>query len=202
MKQNYVWLIFLTVLLLQCKTETKTAEATDSSKEKWIKTKAETILHAMQDRGYVSAVDLKALSITDTTTLYYLDGVRDSVYCTDTKDVNDHIFYSVIGVPDTFGICSYMVLVTVDRQLQKIVDDRFMYAGCDVDLSTSGYTVSSHELVSPYKVDVFAENYVRPEKPTKETDHDGFNLIRTDTTHFNISPAGKISLSGFIPKRY
>jgi hypothetical protein len=202
MKQNYGWIFLLAALWLQCKTETKTVQATGDKEEKRIKTKTETILHAMQDRGYVSAVDLKALSITDTTTLYYLDGVRDSVYCTDAKGVNDRIFYSVIGVPDTFGICSYMVLVTVDRQLQKIVDDRFMYAGCNVDLSTSDYTVSSHELVSPYKVDVFAENYVRPEKPTKETDHDGFNLVRTDTTHYTISSEGKISLSGFIPKRY
>jgi hypothetical protein len=46
---------------------------------------------------------------------------------------------------------------------------------------------------------VLKENYYKIEDSTTNIEDEKFRIGGTDTTHFIISPAGQISMSGYIP---
>jgi hypothetical protein len=197
--QKYAWLAFLLLTLLlfeHCKTETKTGEPVTGPVAM---AKLDSIMAALFLEDFVATNDLEALHITDTQCLFYMDGARDSALCTKTVRLNDNIIYSIISLADTVGVCSHSLLVTVDQKEKKAVASRYLHPDCNVDFSWDRYSIYNHDIASANTVWVLKENYYKIADSTTDMEDEKFRVGGTDTTHFIISPAGQISMSGYIP---
>jgi hypothetical protein len=196
--QKYAWLAFLLLPLLlfaHCKTETKTGEPVTGTVAM---AKLDPMLEALLREDFVATNDLEALHITDTQCLFYMHAARDSALCTKTVRLNDNIFYSIISLADTVGVCSHSLLVTVHQKEKKALASRYLHPDCNVDFSWDRYSIYNHDIASANTVWVLKENYYKIEDSTTNIEDEKFRIGGTDTTHFIISPAGQISMSGYI----
>ncbi|MFA7380512.1 MAG: hypothetical protein WC150_08635 [Bacteroidia bacterium] len=99
----------------------------------------------LKNNGTLSIDNIRELNIIDTAYLYASKG---DVYCDTTVQLTNDIFYSIISLPDTFGVCSHYFVVTVDEKKKKAIASKLLESACDIDFSNESYQLYNHTVVS------------------------------------------------------
>jgi hypothetical protein len=139
----------------------------------------------------ISIDNIRELNIIDTV---YSHGSKGDVYCDTTVQLSNDIFYSIISMPDTFGVCSYYFILTIDEKRKKAIASEFLESACDIDFSADSYQLYDHYVVS--KDSILLRETTIYQKKNKPSNNEEENIERKEIEdkYLYIKQTGEISL--------
>ena len=109
-------------------------------------------------RSLLSSADMEELGAFDTL-WYWHDGTE--AYVDTTVVLSDTVWMSILSVGDSIGICSYVYLMSYDKQAHRALRLMEMYPDCNGDQGMEN-RYSQHKLVGDGTIDI-AELVIGPE---------------------------------------
>jgi hypothetical protein len=139
----------------------------------------------------LSPKEILLLNTIDTNYSYSTNGA----FCDTIVQINDSIFYSVISLSDTSGICSFYFIVTIDEKNKKAVDSRYFQPGCDVDYASDSYELYDYKIVAEDSIRSTKTIVYQKENRCSPDESENIEREETKDTYFVISPEGKIRVA-------
>lgn len=144
----------------------------------------------LKNNGTLSIDNIRELNIVDTAYSYASKG---DVHCDTTVQLTNDIFYSIISLPDTFGVCSYYFVLTVDEKKKKAIASKLLESACDIDFSNESYSLYNHIVVSKFCI-LLRETIVWQKKNKSSVDEEeNINSKEIKDQYLFIKQTGEIS---------
>jgi hypothetical protein len=153
-------------------------------------TKFDSIVQQLKGFGTLTKADMNELNIIDTS--YSYDSSA-TIYCDTTIQLNDSIFYSIIFLPDQYGVCSYNFIVTIDEKNKRAIASQYLNADCDIDFSAGVYDLYEHKIVASDIVHLTKTTIFQKKDKTSGNEQENIDHSKEQISFFRISQAGKIS---------
>lgn len=151
----------------------------------------DSTISLLKSNGTISIDNIRELNIVDTVYSY---GSKGDVYCDTTVQLSNDIFYSIVSLSDTFGVCSYYFILTIDEKRKKAIASEFLEPACDIDFSADNYRLYDHYVISKDSI-LLRETTIYQKKNRPSNDEDE-NIERKEIKdqYIFIKPTGEISL--------
>lgn len=134
-----LFVLLINSLLGQCQTKSIAEKISNKA------VRIDSIIILLKNNGTLSIDNIRELNIVDTA---YSNASKGDVYCDTTVQLTNDIFYSIITLPDTFGVCSHYFVVTVDEKKKRAIASKLLESACDIDFSNESYHLYNHTVVS------------------------------------------------------
>jgi len=106
---------------------------------------ADSTIQLFKNSGtFIPISNLIQLNIIDST--YVVDS--RTLYCDTAVQLNADIFYSIVSLGDTSGICSNLFVITIDEKNKKAIASKYLQPECDVDCTLDNYTIYEYLVIS------------------------------------------------------
>lgn len=151
----------------------------------------DTIIARLKSKNtFIPIEDIRKLDIIDKAYSY---ASKCDSYCETTVQLTSDIFYSIISLPDTFGLCSYYFVLTVDEKKKKAIDSKSLGTACDIDFAVDTYEVYDHLLIAK---DTLLLRTTKVYQKEIRTPNDEENIERKEIEEqrFHVESTGKITL--------
>ncbi len=123
---------------------------------------------------------------------FYSHGSKGTVYCDTTVQLTTDLFYSILSLPDTLGVCSYYFLITVDEKKKKAIASQYLEPNCDIDFSSDSYQLYDHFVISRDSIMVRETTIYQKENKTSDDEEENIDHKAVENHYFFIKPTGEI----------
>lgn len=124
----------------------------------------------------------------------YTVGMKSFVYYDTTVFLNNSLFYSIISLGDSAGICSHFFIVTADREKEKAITAAYLMPDCDSDLSRENETRYEYKVLSKDTV-LRKEILITRDTAEKQGNREETEKIKeVAASYFIIQPSGEIKV--------
>ena len=183
--------LLLLLILEQCKTKSHGVDKIHNKLSPQL-SRSELIINSLKNCKAPSKADIVYLNVIDT---FYSYSAGDFTYCDTTVYLNDSIFYSIISLSDTFGICSYYFILTIDSLNKKVVTSKYLEPACNIDYSADWYDLYKHKIITEDTIQLTRTIVYQKKDRTSNDDNENIDHKDTERSYFIISPAGQINSS-------
>ncbi len=192
MRQQITYILFgllISFLFGQCQTKSSADEQASLILEKALH--IDSTISILKSNGTISIDNIRELNIVDTVYSY---GSKGDVNCDTTVQLSNEIFYSIISMPDTLGVCTYFFIVTIDEKRKKAIASEILEPACDIDFSADSYQLYDHYIVS--KDSILLRETTIYQKKNKTSNNEEENIERKEINDqiLFIKQTGEISL--------
>jgi hypothetical protein len=170
---------------------------TKSSADKQVNSNVDKAVHIdstitlLKSNGTLSIDNIRELNIVDTVYSY---GSKGDVYCDTTVQLTNDIFYSIFSLPDTFGVCSYYFVLTVDEKKKKAIASKFLESACDIDFSGESYRLYNHFVVSKDSILLRETTFYQKKNRTSNDEEENIDHKEIKDQYLFIKQTGEIVL--------
>ena len=116
------------------------------------------------------------------------------VYCDTTVQLSNDIFYSIISLSDTFGVCSYYFILTIDEKRKIAIASEFLEPACDIDFSVDSYKLYDHFVVSKDSILLRETTIYQKNNRTSNNEEENIERKEIKDQYLIVKQTGKISL--------
>lgn len=151
--------------------------------------KVDTIIHLLKNgTTFIPISNILELNVIDTSYSYS----SKSVYCDTAVQVSPDIFYSIISLGDTLGICSHYFILTIDETNKTAITSKYLHQDCDIDYSSDSYDLFDHKIVSKDSIRLTQRTIYQKKNRTSNNEEENIELEETKASYFIIRPTGQI----------
>lgn len=167
LKSTYILFgLLISFMFGQCQTKSSADKQVSLSNNKALR--IDSTITLLKSNGTISIDNIRELNIVDTVYSY---GSKGDVYCDTTVQLTNAIFYSIISLPDTFGVCSYYFVLTMDEQKKSAIASKLIEPACDIDFSADSYRLYDYFVISKDSI-LLRETTIYQKKNRTSTDEE------------------------------
>jgi len=149
----------------------------------------DTTIILLKNNRTLSIDNIRELNIVDTVYSY---GSKGEVYCDTTVHLTNNIFYSIISLSDTLGICSHYFVLTINVNKKKAIASQYLGPACDIDFSVGSYQLYDHIIVSKDSILLRETTIYQKKNRTSMNENENIERKETKDKYLLINQAGEI----------
>lgn len=134
---------------------------------------------------------IRALDIIDTTDYPYSS--KGNSFIDTTVQLTNDIFYSIVNLPDRFGLCSYCVVLTIDEKKKKAIASELLIEDCDVYFSSDTYNLSEYFIIDKNTILVRETTTYQKVNRTSTNEEEYIDHKEIEEYRLHIDKTGKIT---------
>lgn len=173
----------------QCQTKSSSGKQVSLNNSK--ASDIDSTITLLKSNGTISIDKIKELNIVDSVYSY---GSKGDVYCDTTVQLTSDIFYSIISLPDTFGVCSYYFVLTIDEKKKKAIASKFLEPACDIDFSVDSYQLYDHFVISKDSIQLRETTIYQKKNRTSNDEKENIDHKEIKDQYLFIKQTGEIVL--------
>jgi hypothetical protein len=155
----------------------------------------DTIFLLLKNRKEITKEQLLSLHIIDST---YSLRASDFNYCDTTVQLNENIFYTILNVSDSVGVCSQGFIITFDERNKEAIRSAPLTKECDVDFAMDRYDLESYKVKAKDSIKWTRTTIHQKKNRTSDDEEENIESEDLSTKYITISPEGYIKIPAIV----
>jgi len=186
--QLLIFIVLFFLLACQTKTERKNSKQTENVSANVLPTPIDTLIKQLEINVASVEIDINSLGIDS----FYSHFSGQTVYLDSSVHINDSVFYSIIDISDSAGVCSHSFVVTINEKTKKVISSKYLLPDCDIDFGQDTYDLYDYKIISKNTIKVTKTTVFQKKDRQSANEDENIDHKEIQEHYFTISSEGFI----------
>lgn len=172
--------------LCACQSNTERKDSKPSASV--LATPMDSLIKQLKINAAVVTVDINSLGMDS----LHLHVSRENSYSDTSVQINDSIFYSIIDLSDSAGLCTHSFVIAINEKTKKVISSKYLLPDCDIDFSLDTYDIYDYKIISKNTIKVIKTSVFQKKHRQSSNEDENIDHKEIMEYYFTISSEGII----------